>query len=651
MVVRDQQGQLSLTCPACRQATPIPANGVAGLQSAFHINYLLQIMDEHKKAEDEAASFEETGIRKVSQSGSLCSLHDKRELELYCETCSELICFKCIMKGSRHHDHDYYELNKAFEVYKKEMLVALQPVENQLGAVNEALAQLLIRNEEILLQQTAIEADIHQYIRRLHEILDVRETELIGQLHRHTQCKVKSIASQQDHMETIQAQLSSCLHFAKEIFRVGNQGDFLRMKTSIMKQIEELTAAIESETLKPKTEADLIFVAESDVTGACQNYGQVSALGLPDPSTCSITGKGIEVASVGQESSVVFQSTNLKGKPCEASLESLECVLVSDLTSTKTSCIVNRKGSSSYDISYMPSIKGSHQLHVKLSGQNVRGSPVAVSVRSPVNLREVGPPILTIGALMGPRRIALTQKGEVVITESEGSCISVFSPNGKIIRSIDVVDSFLSGVAVDGEGNVLVTDCSNDRILKLTTEGQLLMSSEQVNEFDSPYAVAFNATNNMLYVTCDSNCVYILNSDLTISSQFGGGGNKFGQFRGPRGITCDNTGAVFVADSGNSRIQVFTPEGVFLRWFGKRGVGMEPLKWPPSVAVDADGTVYVSEHHGHRISVFNSEGKFLSSFGNADNRPTEFNCPIGLAIDRSGVLYVCDNRNNCVKLF
>jgi len=33
-----QQGQLGLTCPACRKVTPIPATGVAGLQSAFHIN-------------------------------------------------------------------------------------------------------------------------------------------------------------------------------------------------------------------------------------------------------------------------------------------------------------------------------------------------------------------------------------------------------------------------------------------------------------------------------------------------------------------------------------------------------------------------------------------------------------------------------------
>ena len=50
LVVRDQQGQLILTCPICRQDTPVPANGTAGLQPAFHIIPFLEIAEELKKA-------------------------------------------------------------------------------------------------------------------------------------------------------------------------------------------------------------------------------------------------------------------------------------------------------------------------------------------------------------------------------------------------------------------------------------------------------------------------------------------------------------------------------------------------------------------------------------------------------------------------
>ena len=55
LVVRDQQGQLVLICPNCRQVTPVPANGVAGLPAAFHINNLLELRDtlkEQKKAKE-----------------------------------------------------------------------------------------------------------------------------------------------------------------------------------------------------------------------------------------------------------------------------------------------------------------------------------------------------------------------------------------------------------------------------------------------------------------------------------------------------------------------------------------------------------------------------------------------------------------------
>ena len=59
LVVRDQQGQLSLTCPTCRQATPIQeARGVAGLQPAFHINRFLEITESFQKAETPAATGE-----------------------------------------------------------------------------------------------------------------------------------------------------------------------------------------------------------------------------------------------------------------------------------------------------------------------------------------------------------------------------------------------------------------------------------------------------------------------------------------------------------------------------------------------------------------------------------------------------------------
>ena len=110
-------------------------------------------------------------------------------------------------------------------------------------------------------------------------------------------------------------------------------------------------------------------------------------------------------------------------------------------------------------------------------------------------------------------------------------------------------------------------------------------------------------------------------------------------------------GKVYVADSGNNRIQVFTAEGKFLRMFGRRGQDRAELAKPRYIAVDTSGMVYVSEDDNDRVSVFTSEGQFVTSFGRKGEGSGEFKSPRGLAVDNSGVVYVCDLHNNRVQVF
>ncbi len=61
-------------------------------------------------------------------------------------------------------------------------------------------------------------------------------------------------------------------------------------------------------------------------------------------------------------------------------------------------------------------------------------------------------------------------------------------------------------------------------------------------------------------------------------------------------IACDSTGKVYVADTGNHRIQVFTAEGKLLKMFGRHdGQGRGELNWPGGVAIDSNGMVYVCQ--------------------------------------------------------
>ena len=70
-----------------------------------------------------------------------------------------------------------------------------------------------------------------------------------------------------------------------------------------------------------------------------------------------------------------MRALNSMGEPCMEPILSLEADLVSVLTGTRASCSVERRGPSKYMISYQPTITGRHQLHIKIEGQHIRGSP------------------------------------------------------------------------------------------------------------------------------------------------------------------------------------------------------------------------------------------------------------------------------------
>ena len=661
LVVRDTQGQLTLTCPACRQVTPIPPNGVRGLQSAFQINEFIEIRDDLKKAKDPIPS-QESGVEgeATSQAPSknttyYCSEHAGKDLEFFCETCNELICYKCAVRGGKHHDHDYDPLDEAFDKYKGEITPSLEPMEKQLKTIHTALAQLDARSREISDQRGTIEVSIHNSIRRLHEILDVRKTELIGQLYQMIKKKLKTLATQRDQMETIQAQLSSCIHFVNKSLKTSSQGEVMKMKTTIVKQVMELTTPFQPDLFKPNTEADAVFSPSPDIVAECHKYGIVYSSRSPNPSQCHATGKGLEVAMVGEKTTAIMEAVNYNGAPCEEAVQSLQCELVSEITHATVRGSLERRGQSQYEISYQPTIKGRHQLHLKVEDQHIGGSPFPVAVKLPIE--KLGTPILTIGGVEGPYGITFNQKGEVVVTERNGGCITLFSSSGEKIRSFGTPGSgrgqFQSPccVTVDDEGNILVADRWNHRIQKLAAEGQFLTSvgtkGDGPLQFCCPCGITYNSTNNKVYVVDDNHHVQVLNSDLTFSGLFGKRGSGQGQFNEPCDIACDSTGNVYVADS---RIQVFTAEGKFLRMFGKHGQGRGELFCPLSIAIDTNDRVYVGDCN-HRISVFTSDGHFITSFGQKGSGPGEFDSPYGLEVDVSGVVYVCDHYNHCIQLF
>lgn len=71
-----------------------------------------------------------------------------------------------------------------------------------------------------------------------------------------------------------------------------------------------------------------------------------------------------------------------------------------------------------------------------------------------------------------------------------------------------------------------------------------------------------------------------------------------------RGVAVDDQGYICVADSGNNRIQIFHPDGTFLKSFGCWGMANGEFKGLEGVAMSSNGNIIVCDRENHRIQVF-----------------------------------------------
>jgi DNA-binding beta-propeller fold protein YncE len=116
---------------------------------------------------------------------------------------------------------------------------------------------------------------------------------------------------------------------------------------------------------------------------------------------------------------------------------------------------------------------------------------------------------------------------------------------------------------------------------------------------------------------------------------WGKDGTGNGQFSSNAvGITTDKAGNVYVADTDNNRVQVFSPKGAFLRKFGSNGSGNGQFLGAVDAGISPDGTIWVADGGNSRAQLFSAGGAFMTSV------PTSGETPRGIAVDRDGNLLI-----------
>jgi len=217
-------------------------------------------------------------------------------------------------------------------------------------------------------------------------------------------------------------------------------------------------------------------------------------------------------------------------------------------------------------------------------------------------------------------------------------------------------------VAVDGEGRIFVSDAVRSQVLVMDSagkpvgtlgmEGSLL---EQGLKFHNPSTVAVDRKGR-IYACDTKNCrIVVFGMDGEVVLKFGrplvvvGLHEEQGVigFNYPRGLALDEEeGLIYVADSGNNRLKVFSMEGVPIQTFGGYGDHTGEFNGPIGLAVGAQGRLYVMDSQNYRIQLFDRGFRFLEAVGKRGGKDGEFSRPpTGLALSVNEEMVVCDDTD------
>ncbi|XP_020613760.1 E3 ubiquitin-protein ligase TRIM71-like [Orbicella faveolata] len=171
----------------------------------------------------------------------------------------------------------------------------------------------------------------------------------------------------------------------------------------------------------------------------------------------------------------------------------------------------------------------------------------------------------------------------------------------------------------------------------------------QGDELQGLFGIAINMEGNIVVTDNHGHCVYVFDKEGNCLRKIGGLGKNSGQFKYPDGVSFLNDNEILIADYDNHRIQHSNIKtGNVVKTFGKRSAGKRKFENPIDVCSDDEGRIVVAEFSNNRIQVISKEGRTHSIFGGSG--PEKLNHPVG-CIPFKNMIFVSDRDNNCVKAF
>ena len=600
-------------------------------------------------------------ILSTPEKPELCNTHSKQALDLYCKTCSSLICRDCTLKDHPRETHDFDFIDDVVDEEREKIIQATAPLKRLLEQVRNGIKRIEDNDKEIDAESEANRRKIRGVYGEVYKLLKQQEEEALEKVNTIKTSLKKTLAMQKENVKCVESQLVSCVEFSNDAISTNRTRQLLTYKNSIIDRVEDLTKQVEHASIDPECRADGMIVRCGKPAEFISN-SLCDVSGVPHLPHCSVKGpleKTVEVkVTVTLKDiygfSVVQQSKDIEIR-CNKEVEFLQNVRIEE------------ESNGLYHIWYIPKRKEDHLLSVYWRGLVVNDEEVKVSmnIRDYANIKEEVKVIDKYGPnneqFQQPYLMAKGPNNEVIVRNYSTKQLVIFDEqlqyscviggrgngNGKFQQ--------ITGIAVDNKGYLYVADSQLHCIQKFILNGQFVsqFGSKGTTEgqYNGPFGLVLSQA-KLLFV-CDSynNRVQVIRNEL-FSYSFGQCGKEPGSFNCPRDLTLNsNEDQLFITEERNSRVQVFTPSGQFLRVFGNFTDIPFKLQSAAGIYYTSDNHLLISSYGNHCVLVFEKDGRFVSAIEGTYQGKKRFSNPGGVIMMDNGQIVIASGLDNKLVVF
>jgi DNA-binding beta-propeller fold protein YncE len=284
-----------------------------------------------------------------------------------------------------------------------------------------------------------------------------------------------------------------------------------------------------------------------------------------------------------------------------------------------------------------------------------------------------------LGQFRDPIGVTVGPDGIINVVDSGNARVQRFARDGQFLGVWGGEESAVSftrtanglgptGITVAADGTTWVADTWGHRVVALDANGSAILAigGETVDLADDPARVddaggrffgprGIAVSDDAVYVTDTGNeRVQVFTRDGRFVDAWGGYGSDPDQLIEPVGIALGPDGNLYVADSGNARISIFTPGGEpVAQWPVPEWPAAEPGGLPPAyqpyLAFDAAGNLYATASNAGQALVLDSTGNVVNRVGDAGGE--RLAQPIGVAVAPDGEVLLTDVGRDAVLTY